>query len=51
MFWIDATKLSKYPDLLRRYQQLKPTYIEVELQFQFELGDEYTDQNQAFSYC
>lgn len=49
MFWIDATKLSKYPDLLKRYQQLKPTFIEVELLFIFEFGDEYTNQNQAFS--
>ncbi|PLX01875.1 MAG: hypothetical protein C0595_13090 [Marinilabiliales bacterium] len=44
--YLSESLLQKYPDLLKRYNQLKPTYIELELSVIFDFGDTFSNEKQ-----
>jgi len=45
--YLSEDLLIKYPDLLKRYNQLKPTYIELELSVIFDFGDTFSPEKQS----
>ena len=48
MISINEKNLGRYPDLLKKFQGLKPSFIEIQIDVWLDFGDNYAQKNQQF---